>query len=384
MRLGVDLLFLLPGATGGRETYARELLGAIRRTRPEVEVTTFLNRETAAAGRGWWSEEADRALVLPRASGAARARWAAGELAGVARAAARAEVDVLHSPANFAPLGGPFGRVLTLHDVLWRSLPELMPAPLRWATEAMIAPAARRADRVVTVSEHSREEIVAALGIAPERVVAIPNGLAPPPDPPGDADRARAALEAGARPVALAVATDLPHKNLAALVAAQAELDPARRPLLAIAGHGTDAGALPPLAASLGVVDDVRLLGAVSAELLEDLYAAAAVLVTATRYEGFGLPLLEAMARGVPVVASDLPVLREVAGDDGAAWVDEDSPQSIAAGIAAVLDGGATAERLRAAGRERAAQFSWERAAEQTLAVLEQVAGRHGASGEGR
>ena len=116
----------------------------------------------------------------------------------------------------------------------------------------------------------------------------------------------------------LAVATDLPHKNLATLVDGVASLPPAERPLLAFAGRGTDAGRLAALAAELGAAQDVRLLGGVGATELEDLYAAADAFATATRSEGFGLAVLEAMARGVPVACSDLPVLREVGGDAGA------------------------------------------------------------------
>jgi glycosyltransferase involved in cell wall biosynthesis len=106
---------------------------------------------------------------------------------------------------------------------------------------------------------------------------------------------------------------------------------------------------------------------------LEELYAAADALVTATRYEGFGLPVLEAMARDVPVACSDLPVLREVAGD-AAVWLDPGAPASIAAALGEVLAGGEAIERLRAAGRERAARFTWEAAARATADAYERAA----------
>ena len=125
----------------------------------------------------------------------------------------------------------------------------------------------------------------------------------------------------------LSVASDLPHKNLAALIDGLAALD--ERPVLAFAGHGTDTGDLRARAAQAGVADDVRLLGAVDPDRLESLYAAAAVVATPTRFEGFGLPVLEAMARGVPVACSELPVLREVAGD-AAVYFDASDPSSVA------------------------------------------------------
>jgi len=377
MHVGLDLLFLVPGETGGRETYARELLTALRRVRPDLRLTAFLNRETAAAGAGFWSEQVDHAVVLPQASGRARGRWAVGELAGVTRAAARARVDVVHGAGNFAPLHGPFARVLTLHDLLYRELPELMSPPLRWATAALVVPAARRATRVVTGSEASRTAIVEQLGVASERVVTTPYGLGSLPAP-GDAGRGRALLGLDGRPLALAVATNLPHKNLDRLLEALAAMPRSERPVLALAGHGTDGGALPARARELGVEHDVRLLGGIPSAQLEDLYAAAALLVTATRYEGFGLPVLEAMARGVPVVCSDIPVLREVAGEV-ALFVDPADSRSVADGLRRMLAGGEEVERLRAAGRERAAGFTWERTAEATAAAYEAAAAEAGA-----
>ncbi|HEU4701402.1 MAG TPA: glycosyltransferase family 1 protein [Conexibacter sp.] len=372
MHVGVDLLFLVPGETGGRETYARELLTALRRVRPELRLTAFLNRETAGAGPGFWSDQTDGTVVLARASGRARAAWAAGELFGVGRAAARARVDVLHGAGNFAPLHGPFARVLTLHDLLYRELPELMSPPLRWATAALVVPAARRATRVVTGSEASRTAIVEQLGVAPERVVTTPYGLGSLPAP-GDGERGRMALCLEHRPLALAVATNLPHKNLDRLLDALATMPQHERPVLAFAGHGTDGGALAARARELRLERDVRLLGGIPSAQLEDLYAAAALLVTATRYEGFGLPVLEAMARGVPVVCSDIPVLREVAGAE-AVFVNPADPASIAGGMRRLLVGGAEVERLRTAGCARATRFTWEATAEATAAAYEAAA----------
>jgi glycosyltransferase involved in cell wall biosynthesis len=338
VHLGLDLLFLVPGETGGRETYARELLPALRDVAPDLRVTTFLNAETAAAGPGWWNECADRSLVLRRVSARRAPSWALGELEGVARAAGRAGVDVLHSPANFAPWHGRFARVLTLHDVLFRKAPEHVTTVLRAGTEALLPRAVRRAHRVITVSEASRDAIVAELGVPADRVAVIPNGV----------------TVRGDRTVVLALATNLPHKNLEGLLAGHARL--AERPLLAIAGHRTET--------LQG--DDVRALGALPPDRLEDLWAAADAAITTTLYEGFGLPVLEAMAHGVPVAASDLPVLREVAGNL-AVWLDPRDPASIAAALERVLaaDG--------APGRERAARFTWRAAAERTLETYERA-----------
>jgi len=169
------------------------------------------------------------------------------------------------------------------------------------------------------------------------------------------------------------VASDLPHKNLPALLEALALIDAPERPLLAFAGHGTDTGGLASRARELGVEPDVRLLGAVGPDELEDLYAAAAVVVTVTMLEGFGLPVLEALGRGLPAVCSDLRVLHEVAGD-AALWVNPGDPASTAGALRRALAGGTEVERLRAAGRERARRFTWRAAAQQTASVYERAA----------
>ncbi len=364
MRVGLDLLFLVPGETGGRETYARELVRGLAAERPDLDLLTFINRETAAGVSGFWSDAAE--VIEIGSSGVARSSWALGELWKLPRAAG--ELDVLHSVANFGPLHGGRARVLTVHDVLWRRLPEAVPTAMRLGTNALVTAAARRADRVITVSHASAADIERELRLPAGRVAVVPNGVTPPPaSPPAPAD-----VGQGARPLALSVASDLPHKNLAALVDGLALVPAGARPVLAFAGHGTDTGALRARAGERGVADDVRLLGAVDVEQLEALYAAASLVVTATRFEGFGLPVLEAMARGVPVACSDLPVLREVAGD-AAVWLDPGDPPSIARAIAAALG---DAERLGVAGRERAARFSWAAAARATAEVYERVADR--------
>jgi glycosyltransferase involved in cell wall biosynthesis len=351
VRVGLDLLFLVPGETGGRETYARELLRGL--VAEGLDVTALVNRETT--GDGFWSEAAR--VVRVDSSGVARGSWAAGELLRLPRAARG--LDLLHSVANFGPLAGGPPRVLTVHDVLWRRLPDTVPLAMRLGTNALVTGAARRARRVITVSHASAADVSALLGVP--HVDVVPNGVTPPPpDPPPPAN-----LGQGDRPVVLSVASDLPHKNLAALIDGAAELS--ERPLLAFAGHGTDTGGLSAHAAGRGV--EARFLGGVDPARLEALYAAAAVVATPTRFEGFGLPVLEAMARGVPVACSELPVLREVAGD-AAVYFDPSHPGSVAAAIGRAL---ADADRLRAAGRERAARFSWAAAARATAEVYERA-----------
>jgi glycosyltransferase involved in cell wall biosynthesis len=327
-----------------------------------------VNGEAAAQG-GFWDEIGS--VVRLRGSPRSRAAWTWLETVGVPTAAARARVGVLHSPANFGPFVGPFARVLTLHDVLFRRHPELLSRAMRLGTELLVPPAARRAHRLITVSNASRDDMVRLLGVQADRINVVPNGWTPP-GAPGDPARARSLLEAGDRAVALSVASDLPHKKLGVLVDALALLPPAERPLVALAGHGTDSGALAARAVRQGVAADLRPLGSVDAPTLEDLYAAAAMVISPTLGEGFGLPVLEALGRGIPVACSDLPALREVAGEC-AIWF----PPGDASGAADALRRAAAAdpelERLRTSGPARAREFSWRTAAERTWEAYEQA-----------
>jgi glycosyltransferase involved in cell wall biosynthesis len=392
MRVGLDLLYLVPGQTGGRETYARELVPAMQRQDPELELVAFVNRD---AGPHLAAELGPRvrAVTLP-VSARSRAQWALGELLLVSVAALRARVDVLHSMANFAPPWGDFRRVVTIHDLQYRVVPELLTPANRLATSLLVSLAAHRAQRVIAVSSAGADEIVSGLRLARARIDVVPNGVRLPPAAPASSSSAPtpgltsspaspspfsppsllspnddllARLRADGRPLALAVATHLPHKNLPALIDALALIPSAERPLLALAGHDTDDGRLQAQASSAGVGEDVRLLGHCSTAELDALYTLAACLVLPTLHEGFGLPVLEAMARSLPVACSDIPALREVGGS-AALYFDQRSPAQIASAIAELIADTGLAGRLRELGRVQAARFSWEAAAVGTLA----------------
>jgi len=270
MRVGLDLLYLLPGETGGRETYARELVGAMLESAPELELVAFVNRDAGpqlAAELG----EGVRAVVLP-ISARGRGQWALGELALISVSARREGVELLHCMANFAPPWGRFRRVVTIHDLQYRAVPELLSPAMRIGTSALVSLAARRAHRIIAVSAAGRDEIVAELGIDARRIDVVPNGVRPAPPAPLTAGlRERYGLDR--RAIALAVATNLPHKNLPALFGALALMPAETRPVLLLAGHETDDARMAAQAAAAGVADDVRLLGARSTQELESLCA---------------------------------------------------------------------------------------------------------------
>jgi len=363
MRVGLDLLYLIPGETGGREAYARELVPAMLDQMPALELIAFHSRDLDARlveelGEGI------RAVRVP-VSTRSRAQWACGELALVSLAARKERVELLHSPANFAPPWGPFRRIVTIHDLQYRAVPELLSTPARAATHALVSLAARGADRIIAVSAAGGEEIAAGLGVERAKIDVIPNGVRPPATG-ADGGDARERYRLGERPVVLTVATNLPHKNLPVLFEALALIPPEGRPVLAIAGHGTGDPELHAAASASGVGPDVRLLGGRSTIELDSLYAVAACLVLPTLHEGFGLPVLEAMARSVPVACSDIAALREIGGA-AALYFDPHDPSEIAAKIDVLLANPGVAHRICELGRARAKQFSWSSAAALTL-----------------
>jgi glycosyltransferase involved in cell wall biosynthesis len=372
LHAGLDLLFLVPGETGGRETYATELIGALLELGADLRLTAFVNQELVGSP-GFALDE--RVAVRPlRVHSRRRSSWALGETALVPAAARRARVELVHGLANFGPLYGPFRRVLSLHDVMFLRVPELLPLVNRVAARALTGGAALRAHRVLASSEATRDDAVALLGVEPINIDVVPLGLGAAPVAPLEPVAARVQLGVGDRPYALAPGLSLPHKNLSRLLRALALIPPERRPLLVLTAGG-DRGALAAEAGALGVGADVRVVGWLPAPLLEAAYAGATCVALPSLVEGFGLPVLEAMMRGVPVACSDIPPLREIAGE-WAVLFDPLDPASIASALQRLCGDAAERERLAAGGRAHAARFTWKATAEGTLRTYERAIGR--------
>jgi len=378
MHVGLNLVFLVPGEQGGMEVYARELLRALPAERPDLRITAFVNREARAAG-GEWDQFAE--VVEVPVFARSRVQWVRGEqqlLPGLAR---RAGIDVLHSLASTAPARGRFRRVVTIHDLLYRVVPDAHFGILGLGMRVLIPLAAHRSHRVIVDSQSTRGDVRRHLRVPEHKLDVVPLGVgtttAAEPEPAAVL-RERHAL--GDRQVLLSVSAKRPHKNLARLLEAFAAIPGERRPVLVIPGYPTPYEAtLRARAEQLGVSGDLRLLDWVSGAELEGLYALAAAFVFPSLYEGFGLPVLEAMRRGVPVACSDRSSLPEVAGD-AALMFDPDDASAIAAAVERVLGDPAEAERLRAAGRAQAQRFTWAATARVTAASYERAMARRGSA----
>ena len=265
----------------------------------------------------------------------------------------------------------PCPTVVTVHDASFARAPELFASRDRLLFR-FVAGSVRRAAAVIAVSEFTRRDLIDLYGLPEQKVHAIPNGVDARFSPRSGAVAAGAGRHRLEAPFVLAVGALQARKNVPRLVRAFSAAAPHDH-LLAVVGSDRGGRAeVIATAAAVGLGDRLRLLGHVGEDALPDLYSAARVLAFPSLYEGFGLPALEAMACGTPVVASRTTGLGEAVGD-ASLTVDPTSVEELADALCRVLGDDGLRTRLIAAGTARAAAFSWSRTAEQTADVYRQV-----------
>ncbi len=327
---------------------------------------------TAPAG------ERVRVVDLPCSPFALRQQWA------VPRLLARLRADLYHSPYYLMPYRVGLPTVLTVHDLI----PLLFPRQSTWQARLLfrwtLMLALRASQRVIAVSGSTARDLQRHFRVPSERVSVIPEA----PDPafyPRPSAEVEAVRQKYGLPESfvLYVGSNKPHKNLSRLIEAWSRLtlhvsrftSHVSRFTLVIAGVWDPRYPEPRLRAERLGLQSVRWLGPVPEADLPALYSAAALFVFPSLYEGFGLPVLEAMACGVPVICSNTSSLPEVAGD-AALLVDPTDAQSLAAAIAGLLEDESRREEMRERGLQQAARFSWDRTAAMTLEMYREVAGR--------
>ena len=361
MRVGIDATLLRPGRITGVERYATELICALA-ARAADEIVLFTRPDVPQPVRGL-------AVEQHRAPVAARVLVDQFWLPFAAR---NARVGLLHMPAFPAPVAWRGRVVLTVHDAAPWLFPDTVSAGARLYYRPLFPRSLRRASMVLTPSRAARADLVATGLATPGRIRVIPNGVSQ-----GFLDAARTAT-AGA-PYVLFVGTIEPRKNLGTLLAAFRLVLRERGTLDLVLAGRAGWGGLPKLS-DLG--SHVRHLGQVSDEELVCLYANASCLVLPSLYEGFGLPLLEAMAVGTPAVASDLPALRELGGDT-VRYADPHDPAALARAIKACLADVEATHMLAESARGRAQGYRWGRHADAVLAIYREVLGQHGPASQG-
>jgi glycosyltransferase involved in cell wall biosynthesis len=368
VRVAVNVEQLLHEAPGGIGRYTAELVRLLPGC--GVDVTPFTARhpraqiDAALAAHGLGGLEP---VVLPLPRAVLYDAWHVLGAGGPSRRVG--PVDLVHAPSVAVPPTGPVPLVVTVHDAATIVMPDAFTRRGVWFHRRGFAAAAKRARLVIAVSEACADEVASNTAIERGRIRVVPNGVHRDAAVPDAVARVRDTYDLKDRPYVFWLGAFQPRKNVRVLLDAFARVDPDEFPhrlvLAGPPGWKVDA-ADAEVAGALG--DRVRLLGRVPDGDVFPLYAGADLFAFPSRHEGFGIPVLEAMAQGTAVVCADIPALREVAGD-AACLVGPDDVEGWTAALRALLGDEARRGELAARGRARVQGYSWQRCVEGTVAV---------------
>lgn len=365
--IGVNALYMIPGGVGGTEIYLRSLLRGFDQLNTPHRFMVFVNLETGP----------DLAPVSPRfetvhtgiraGNRPMRLGWEQLALPGRLR---KHRIDVLLNPGFTAPVIAPCPSVTVFHDLQHKKHPEYF----RWFDlpfwNAFLYASAKRSTRILAVSETTRQDFIAQYKVDPRLVRVVHHGV----DPEFFGIRERRGKGSGSSRYVLSVSTLHPHKNTGRLLDAFCEVAGKLPDLrLILAGmRGFAADCVETRISQLGLSGNVQCTGWVTREKLYDLYAGADSFICPTTFEGFGMPLLEGMAAGLPVACSDIEPLRTLAAG-AALGFDPLSTAAIAEAILLITEDTALRDRLSTMGPKQASRFTWEQAARSTMDVLEEA-----------
>jgi glycosyltransferase involved in cell wall biosynthesis len=369
LRIGIDARVLAESAPMGVARYLTGLLRAVAEVAPQYDYLLYLC-DSPLADRIFTTKPFQQRVLTRNAVLSSPWIW---QQCYLPWRVWRDRVDVLLSPYYCGPLFTPVPQIVCLHDISFTLFPQDFPSWIHFKPKLLARPTSRAAARVVTISEFSRQEIIRTYGLAPDKIVVVP---------PGSASGLRQCLPAaegtplvpGEMPFFLFVGSLLPRRQVDLVIRALAQLPSDYRLVLVGESNPAKQAPLRRIAQQCGVADRVQCLGHVSDSALDDLYRRAVALVLPSTYEGFGLPVLEAMTRGLPVVAWDIPVMREVAGD-AAVLVQSGDIAGLTQALLQLGTDQVGRQVLSEAGKQRATQFSWQRSAAILLAVLREVTG---------
>lgn len=366
MRIGLNLLYLLPGIVGGSQTYAVSLIRALAALDTENEYFLYLNRDsedleiTAAINF--------RRVICPVQAVRREARYAYEQLR-LPGALRRDRIDLLHSLGYVGPLAQPCPQVVSILDLIYRGHQAMMTSRKQKALEFFVKQSARRASQVITISENSKREIAEDVGISPNKITVTYLAGRPPAAPSTPQERAPVLARYGINtPYVLAFSSANPVKNIPRLMEAFADACAGLPHQLVLLGHAPSGMDFAAEAAQRNLAGRVVVTGYVPDADIAPLLQGASVFGFPSLYEGFGLPVLDAQQAGVPVICSTAASLPEVAGD-GAVLFDPQSVTQMRDALRACLTDDALRESLTARGYANAVRFSWEKTARQTLEV---------------
>jgi glycosyltransferase involved in cell wall biosynthesis len=367
--IGLNAVFLQP-RMGGLETYVRRLVPELLALRPGLRFSVFVNAagRDELAGEEWAGEVS---FVTSPLLGRRYSR-AFSEALVLDPLSRRAGLDLLHSVAMTGPLRPREPHVVTIGDVIWLRNLHRSESLTLFTWKLLVPRVAKRAARIITFSEASRRDLRELLGIEETRVDVIPPGFGQ--EPTGWPVDARERFDLGGARVILTLSAKRPHKNLARVIEALPRIrERVPEAVVVMPGNPTPHEAeLKRLSSERGVAEAVLFPPYVSAEELEGLFAVAECFVFPSTLEGFGLPILEAMRRGVPVVCANASSLPEVAGE-AARYFDPGDAGELAEAAVEVLTQPGLARSLVEAGRARQELFTWRRCAEATLETYERA-----------
>jgi glycosyltransferase involved in cell wall biosynthesis len=358
-RIGINALYLIPGGVGGTEIYLRELLKALAQIDTTNTYFIFTNLDTGVHVPDIVPRQANFHRIAQAVHAKFRPARILWEQTVLPLEAARYSLDVLFNPGFTTPLLAPCPSVTVFHDLQHKRHPEYFRRLDLPFWRLLLWLSAHRSRHLIAPSSATRADLQHYYGLPGKTIIVIPHGVG---------QRFFALDRSSPEPYLLYVATLHPHKNHERLLRAYARR-PHRERLVLAGIAGFHAQAIKDLIAELDLGDSVHLTGWIPQEELYELYAHAAACVIPSTFEGFGMPVLEALAAGIPTACSDIPPLRESAGD-AALFFDPLNEDAIAAALDRITEDQRLRRTLAESGPRQARSFTWERAARQTLAAL--------------
>ena len=358
-RVVVDLLSYT-GSKGGTDVYIKNLYEKIGKQSHEFEFFGFASRDARHLDTSWFPGT----VSYSRLGGNNKLAWACAEIVSVNKFARKIRPEFIHCPANFGPLRSNRKMVLTLHDALYWSKPHLAPSKLLLqGVRFMQKFTSRSSTAIITDSLSSSADINEHMGIPISKIFPVYLGA--------EFKLVTSELPVVSRPYFLTGGNRFRHKNWGNLLKAWTLIDPKERPNLIITGGGPK-DPLVRLVREYSLADSVELLNWISESELENLYMNAAAVIIPSLHEGFSLSVMQAMMSKKPLIASDIPVHRELATGI-AQFFDPNIPESIANAVIEFTRNSTELEARRELGFERSLKFSWEKCALETLSVFGQI-----------